>query len=464
MQMNDEDAFRKKKASFFHPLKFHFYFFFFLRIIRTRILKNICSYKKENFMLHLSSKTPIIFLVDMQSFYASVEKAANPSLHDKPVVVAGDPERRSGIILAACPLAKKWGIQTTEALWQAEQKCPELVVVRPHMQKYIDASLSITSILESFSDLTEPYSIDEQFVDMTHSLHLFGTAPETALELQKRIKKMTGVYSRVGIGPNKVLAKMACDQFAKKNNDGIFKLNHSTMKQFLWPLPIDKMFGIGSRMKKNLGQIGIRTIGQLAEYPLHLLKKKWGINGHVLWMTANGIDHSPVTVHTHDQQKAIGHQMTLPRDYESLEEIKVILLELSEEVGHRARLKHYIGNTLVVGARGANFDFPTGFHHQAKLEHPTNYGMDIFKSAVQLFNRYWDGCPVRCLGITLSNLEPPSYYQLDLFDSFLKKEKLSQTMDGIKEKYGSAAILRAVSLTPAGQAIGRSQKIGGHLK
>lgn len=415
-------------------------------------------------MSYLTSKTPIIFLVDMQSFYASVEKAANPALHDKPVVVAGDPERRSGIILAACPLAKKWGIQTTEAVWQAAQKCPELVIVRPHMQKYIDASLRITSILESFSDLTEPYSIDEQFVDMTHSLHLFGTAPETALALQKKIKEITGVYSRVGIGPNKVLAKMSCDQFAKKNINGIFELNHSTMKQFLWPLPIDKMFGVGSRMKKNLGHMGIRTIGQLADYPLHLLKKKWGINGHVLWMTANGIDHSPVTVSTHDQQKAIGHQMTLPRDYENLEEIKVVLLELSEEVGHRTRLKHFLGNTIVVGARGANFDSPTGFHRQAKLEHPTNYGMDIFKSAIQLFNQYWDGCPVRCLGITLSGLEPPSSYQLDLFDSFLKKEKLSQTMDGIKEKYGSAAILRAVSLTPAGQAIGRSQKIGGHFK
>jgi len=400
----------------------------------------------------------------MQSFYASVEKAANPALQDKPVVVAGDPERRSGIVLAACPIAKKWGVETTEALWQAEQKCPELVVVRPHMQKYIDISVQITKILESFSDLAEPFSIDEQFLDMTHSLHLFGTATETAQKLQLKIKQETGVYSRIGIAPNKVLAKMACDLFAKKNKHGIFTLLPSNLEQTIWPMPVGKLFGVGSRMRKHFERMGIRTIGQLAKYPLPLLKKRWGINGEVLWMTAHGIDYSPVSVHTHDQQKAVGHQMTLPRDYHSLEEIKVILLELSEEVGRRARLKQYMGNTISVGIRGADFDFPTGFYRQMKLYHPTNFGLDLYKAALTLLDQYWDGKPIRSAGITLSNLQSDTCFQLSLFDNGIRKEKLSSAMDLIKNKYGSAAIIRAASLTPAGQAYARAQKIGGHYK
>lgn len=182
-------------------------------------------------------KERVIYLVDMQSFYVSVEKAEKPHLKDQPVVVAGDPERRSGIILSACPLAKKWGVRTAEALWEAEQKCPNLVVIRPRMQTYIDVSYRITTILESFTDLIEPYSIDEQFLDMTHSLHLFGTAEETACLVQRKILEQTGIYARVGIGPNKVLAKIACDQFAKKNHKGIFRLNEQNMRKIMWPLP-----------------------------------------------------------------------------------------------------------------------------------------------------------------------------------------------------------------------------------
>jgi nucleotidyltransferase/DNA polymerase involved in DNA repair len=416
-------------------------------------------------MPYLTNKTPTIFLVDMQSFYASVEKAKDSSLRDKPLVVAGDPERRSGIILAACPIAKQWGVETAEALWQAEQKCPNLVIVRPHMQQYIDVSIQITSILESFSDLTEPFSIDEQFLDMTHSLHLFGTAEETALILQEKILQNTGVYSRIGIGPNKILAKMACDNFAKKNKKGVFTLSKERLQETLWLLPVGKMFGVGSRMRKHLEHMGVRTIGQLAQYPLPLLQKKWGINGHVLWKTANGLDDSPVTIKAHDEQKAVGHQMTLPRDYKELEEIKVILLELSEEVGYRARLKKYIGNTISVGARGANLDLPTGFHRQTKLDSPTNFGLDLFQSSLRLFSQNWDGQPIRSVAITLSGLQSTaSHHQLCLFDNTIRKDQLSLVMDKIKYKYGTASIVRAASLTTAGQAVSRSQKIGGHYK
>ncbi|MCJ8008133.1 DNA polymerase IV [Lederbergia wuyishanensis] len=405
----------------------------------------------------------IIFLTDMQSFYATVEKVRDHSLKDKPVIVAGDPERRSGIVLAACPIAKKYGITTAETLGSAKLKCPHVEVVRPHMQQYIDVSIQITKIMEQFTDLVEPFSIDEQFMDVTGSQKLFGDQFEIAKKVQAKILEDTGVYSRVGIGPNKILAKMACDNFAKKNKDGIFRLDESNIDQ-LWKMPIGNMFGVGSKMERHLRGMGIFTIGGLAKHPLPTLKKKWGINGEVLWQTANGIDYSPVTVKTHNQQKAVGHHMTLPRDYKSLKEIKIVLLELCTEVARRCRKKGYMGVTVSFGVRGADFDFPTGFHRQVTLPLPTNYDLDIFNAAYKLLLEFWDREPVRSLGVSLSNLQPSDNYQIDLFDNYLLKESLNSAFDVIWDKYGRRALYRASSLTAAGQASERAVKIGGHYK
>ena len=278
----------------------------------------------------------VIFLVDMQSFYASIEKVANPSYQNKPLIVSGDPERRSGIILAACPIAKQHGIKTAEALWEAKMKCPEAVVVRPRMQLYIDVSYQITKILEQFTDCIEVYSIDEQFIDVTGSQNLFGTPQQIAEKIQNAILEDVGIKARVGIGPNKVLAKMACDAFAKKSPNGIFQLDQANLAEKLWPLPIGELFGVGRRMENHLEKMGLHTIGNLANHPVKWLQKRWGINGELLWRTANGIDESPVTPTTHQEQKAVGHHMTLPHDYQKLDEIKVIILELAEEVARRA--------------------------------------------------------------------------------------------------------------------------------
>lgn len=409
-------------------------------------------------------KDKTIFLIDMQSFYASVEKASRPQYRDLPLVVAGDPERRSGIVLAACPVAKGYGVSTAEALGEALGKCPELVVVRPHMQTYIDVSLQITGIMERFSDLVEPFSIDEQFIDVSGSLALFGGDLEAAAQIQRCILEETQVYARVGIGPNKVLAKMACDNFAKKNGDGIFRLDESNMREKLWPLAVDRMYGVGRRMAGHFHRLGIHAIGDLARYPLDKLKQRWGIPGHVLWMTANGIDYSPVKPTTHDSQKAVGHNMTLPRDYARSEEIKIVLLELCEEVCRRARGKGLMGETASLGCRGADFDRPTGFYRQAKLAGPTNHAKDLFKAACRLFDAFWDGEPVRSVGVALSQLREDDTVQLDLFRDVVKERSLDRAVDSIKAKYGTAAIVRLSSITVAGQAYERSRKIGGHAK
>jgi nucleotidyltransferase/DNA polymerase involved in DNA repair len=408
-------------------------------------------------------KQKSIFLVDMQSFYASVEKVKNNEYKDKPLVVAGDPERRSGIILAACPLAKKFGVKTAEPLWQAINKCPDLVIVKPHMQDYIDVSIAISEIMEQFTDLIEPFSIDEQFMDVTGSQKLFGNEYEIAKKVQSKILNDTGIYARVGIGENKILAKLACDNFSKKNRNGIFKLDNSTMNE-LWELPIGDMFGVGRKMERHLQGMGIFKIGQLAKFPVDILKKRWGINGEVLWQTANGIDYSPVKPTTHNGQKAIGHHMTLPRDYTELQEIKTVLLELCTEVARRCRLKGYMGLTVSCGIRGADFDNPTGFHSQQTLSIPTNYDLDIFNAAYNLLLKFWDREPIRSLGVSIGNLQTSDNYQIDLFDNYLDREKLNSALDAIWDKYGRTAIYRASSITKAGQASERARKIGGHYK
>ncbi|MFY0544498.1 DNA polymerase IV [Brevibacillus sp. H7] len=406
----------------------------------------------------------IVFLADMQSFYASIEKAANPEIRNKPIVVAGDPERRSGVVLAACPIAKSYGVTTAEALWQAQQKCRHLVVVRPRMETYIDISLQITRIFEAFTDLVEPYSIDEQFLDVTGSVGLFGDAWTIAREIRRRVWLETGIHCRIGIGENKVLAKMACDNFAKKREEGIFWLKKEELAQTLWKLPIEKLFGVGSRMKRHFHRMGIYQIGQLANLSPALLIRRWGINGEVLWRTAHGLDDSPVSLHTHDTQKGIGHHMTLPRDYHTAADIKVVLLELSEEVCRRARHKQLMGSVVSVGCRGADFDASHGFWRQLKLGEATNDAITLYEAACRLFDRHWKETPVRSVGVHLGQLQPDNVVQLNLFADTEKQRSLAYAMDGIRARYGNDAILRAVSLLGAGQARERARKIGGHYK
>jgi DNA polymerase IV len=404
----------------------------------------------------------MILLVDIQSFYASVEKVHHPELKNQPVVVSGDPNRRSGVILAACPIAKSYGIKNAEPLWTALKACQEVVVIHPHMELYLQTSLHITAILERFTDLVEPYSIDEQFLDVGGSERLFGNAEEISYQIQDAIRQEVGVYARVGIGPNKVLSKMACDNFAKKNKQGVFMLNKKNISEVLWPLTVNKCFGVGRRMEQNLQRIGITTIGELAQYSLAKLQKYWGINGHVLWMTANGIDLSPVTRDSFSQQKAIGHHITLPRDYRTTEDIEVILLELCEEVCHRVRRHRLAGATIHVSCRGADFQFPTGFSRQQTLAVAQNETMPVFQATRELFHQHWDGNPIRSLGVSLGGLHTDFPIQLNLFTDRSKQRGLGMVMDQLKERFGRTAILRAVSLTSAGQALERAKKIGGH--
>ncbi|MDN8593222.1 DNA polymerase IV [Paenibacillus sp. 11B] len=413
----------------------------------------------------MATKQRTIMLIDMQSFYASVEKAKMPQYKNKPLAVAGDPARRSGIILAACPLAKAKGVSTAEPLWQALQKCPELIVVRPHMQEYIEVSTQIMSIIEEFTDLVEPYSIDELFTDVTGSLHLFGNDPiDLAKQIQAKILNETGVYARAGISTNKVMSKLCCDMIAKKIDGGVFFLKKEELHKHIGHKPIREMWGIGSRMEKHLWKMGIRTIEDLATTPLSKLRSKWGVNGEVIWRVANGLDESPVSISTHSVQKDIGNGMTLPRDYAEAWEIDVVIQDICTEVCRRARKKGLMGSVVSVSSSGADFDRPTGFHRQIKLPDPTNITVDVCRVAKKLFHHHWDGQPVRRVSVSLSDLSNADTYQLSLFDDQEQKRAIDRVMDDIKDRFGDIAILRASSITAAGQAIDRSNKIGGHYK
>ncbi|MDD9270198.1 DNA polymerase IV [Paenibacillus sp. GCM10023248] len=418
-------------------------------------------------------KERTILLADCQSFYASVEKADHPGCRDKPVAVAGDPAMRSGIILAACPIAKSYGVSTAERLGEALKKCPDLVVMRPRMQHYIDVSLMITKIYEEFTDLVEVFSIDEQFLDVTASLPIFGDPDTIAQTIQRKVLQQTGVKVRIGISSNKILAKIATDIWAKKNATGIYTLRPPAVEANLWEQPVSKMFGVGSRMTAHFARLGMYTIGDVARTPLPVLKDKFrarfgkqsDIHAEVMWRTANGLDDSPVTPGTFDTPpKSIGHMMTLPRDYAESSEVDTILLELTEEVCRDCRRKGYMASIVTVSCMCSPFDAPTGFSRQMKMPDPTNHTGTVFQAVKKLFYKFWDTMPVRRAGVMLSQFVNDDTYQLTLFEDQIKARALEKVTDSIKDRFGNSAIVRASSLTAAGQAQNRALKIGGHYK
>lgn len=406
--------------------------------------------------------TKIIFLADMESFYASVEVARNPKLKGKPVIVCGDPKLRHGIALAASKEAKAQGVKTAMPAWQCRQLCPQAVFVRPHMQTYIDVSLQITDIFQQYTDRVVPYSIDEQFLDVTGCQELFGPPQQMAATINQQVLAETGIRCRIGIGENPLQAKMACDGFAKKNQSGIFRLTQQSYAHHVWPLPIKTLFGVGSRMEQHLKNLGIVTIGDLAGKPKELLTRRWGVNGEVLWLNAHGIDYSIIQPQATAVYKGVGHSITLPRDYYKKSEIKVVLLELAEEVCRRARKLHKVGWVISVYCKGADYDFPTGFSRQRTLPQATAITMEVYGAAWDLFQCHWDQKPVRALGLGLNRLIVDSPTQLSIFDDQGKLTALGQVMDRIREQFGPTSLFRASSLSQGGQLFQRASKIGGH--
>lgn len=387
-----------------------------------------------------------ILLADMNSFYASVHQAMDPRLRGKPVIVGGDPAKRHGIVLAASIEAKARGVKTGMTVWEAAGLCPEGIFIKPRHSYYVNFSAWIVRIMKDFSPLVEPFSIDEAFIDVSGCEQLFGSSLEIARKLKSRIKKETGVLCSVGVGPNKLLAKMAAGM---QKPDGLTLLDFPDVPVKMWPLPVRELFGVGSRLEKRLRSLNIHTIGELARYPLQVLQKRFGLVGHVLHLSANGIDYSPVDPHSLQRVNSIGHQITLPKDYLGYSNISIVILELCEIVCRRVRLSGYAGGrTVRLTLKDAEFLWLSRSRTMAR---PTAFTNEVYRVAVELLKLHWPAWkPVRMVGLSLAGLVKNTVEQMDLFGEVEKTRRLHAACDWIKDRFGEQSILRAISLTPEG--------------
>jgi DNA polymerase-4 len=389
---------------------------------------------------------PVIFLVDMNAFFISCETTRNPSLLSKPAAVAGDPNRRSGIILAANYQARAFGVKTAMVLHEALKRCPDMLLVPPDHHFYAEKSQEVMGLLSRYTPILEQNSIDEAWLNMTGTEGLFGPPEEAAQKIMDEIKDQLGLWCSIGIAKNKFLAKMASEM---KKPLGITTLWPAEIKNKLWPLPLSAMYGVGKKTAEKLNRLGISTIGELAQLEKKYLVSLLGKTGLELYEHARGIDSAPVKPHTEGDMKSIGRSTTLPQDIDDLEKAKVILLELAESVGMTARKHDKKGSTVQITLKFSDFQVVT---RQTTLLSATNSTREIYRTGCTLLEENWPSHkPVRLIGISLGGfLANDRLNQMSLFDFYVgqqlndnKEEKIDKVMDIIREKYGKEKITRA---------------------
>ncbi len=381
---------------------------------------------------------------DLNSFYASVELLDHPELRDRPVAVCGDPESRHGIILAKNEPAKAFQVKTAETIWQARRKCPDLVLLPAHHGKYRAYSQKVNAIYERYTDLVEPFSIDESWLDVTGTLHLFGgDGKALADEIRRAVREELGLTVSVGVSFNKVFAKMGSDY---KKPDATTVITRESFQDLLWPLPVTDLLFVGKAAARVLAEYGIRTVGDLARFDREALGNILGKGGYTLHDYAAGEEHAPV-VPARDLPgpKSVGSGLTYPRNLRGWAELRSALTELADEVAARLR-RHALKCTAVqVTIRDPDFK---DICRQKKLAAPTYVSRDLAEAAMELVKASWrEKAPVRALTVTAQNLveEGDAGEQLDLFAANAaprrdKLEKLEKAMDGIRGRFGREAI------------------------
>jgi len=386
----------------------------------------------------------VIFHCDLNCFFASVELLDKPALWDVPVAVCGDPKSRHGIILAKNEPAKKRGVQTAETVWQAKKKCPVLVLLPPHHELYEVYSRRVNEIYGRFTDLVEPFGIDESWLDVTGSLHLFGgDAGALADRIRATVKAETGLTVSVGVSFNKVFAKLGSDL---KKPDATTVIPPEGWRDIVWPLPVGDMLFAGRSTQRVLGQYGIETIGQLAACPEEMAEQLLGKMGGQLWRYANGLDNSPVRPgHQREPVKSVGNGTTFPADLVRWEQIRQGLAPLCDSVATRLRRQRLYAGGVSVTLKGADFKTVS---RQTRLDEPTHLMRDIWETAQELARQIWKApTPIRAMTVTALYVteDGQAYRQLDLLGQASAKrserqEKLESAVDAIREKYGSGAI------------------------
>lgn len=391
----------------------------------------------------------VIFHVDANSAFLSWTAAyrlkvlgEKQDLRQVPSVVAGDKASRHSIILAKSAPAKKYGIQTGEPLFQALEKCPELVVVPPDYYLYVEASRHFVDMLRQFSPAVEQYSIDEAWVDMTGTQRLHGDPRLAAEKMRQRIWEELGFTVNIGISSNKLLAKMAGD-FEKPNK--VHTLFPEEMEEKFWPLPVRDLFLVGPATEQKLKSLGIYTIGQLAKADVRVLKKRMGKHGETVWHFANGRNADMVTPEP-VENKGYGNSITTPKDVVTRLQGYQVLLSLCETVGMRMRKDGQCGSCISIHLRTYEFQHSS---HQMMLPGATNMTQELFEAACKLLDEAWDAqVPLRQMGVQVTRLSKEPYQQYDLFSGvspvqYEKKLRLGETVDSLRDKFGEDIIRRA---------------------
>jgi DNA polymerase IV len=379
----------------------------------------------------------MILHVDMDAFYASVEERDNPRLVGRPVIVGGTSEQR-GVVAAANYEARRFGVHSAMASATAQRLCPQAIVLPPRIQYYAEVSRQIRAIFERYTPLVEPLSLDEAFLDVTGSEHLFGPAETIGRRIKEDIRDELRLVASVGVAPNKFLAKIASDV---QKPDGFVVVRSESVQQFLDPLPVGRLWGVGRVTGHTFQRLGVETIGQLRTLSVAALEQLAGRTGARLWNLARGIDDRKVVPDR--EAKTISHETTFAADIVDSETLRAWLLELTEQVARRLRRHQLCGRTVHIKVRSTDFHTLT---RARTLVRPTNVTQELWQAATELFSqRVLAEClPVRLLGMGVSGLQPAGKSQQQLFDDeeHRKHGQLDAVADAIQDRFGGNAIGR----------------------
>ena len=381
---------------------------------------------------------------DINCCYAAIEHLHHPELAGKPLAVGGDPEARHGIVLTADYIAKKHGVKTGMALWQAKQVCPEINFISPRMDLYLRFSKMAHEIYGEYTDLQEAYGIDESWLDVTDSVSIKGDGEKIAKEISGRMKSELGITVSVGVSFNKIFAKLGSDY---KKPDAITTMHRDEYREKAWPLPASDLLYVGRSTSVKLQRLGIRTIGDLATTDEKILHSQLGKMGDILWAFANGYDDSPVKYeNAHAPIKSIGNSTTTPRDLVNDQDVKIVLTILAESVAARLRENGFKCRVVEISVRDNGL---FSFTRQRKINHATNVTREIAEEAYRLFKENYDWQkPIRSVGVRGADLVNDNYWeQIDLFSSveFREKQmKVDEAVDTIRKRFGFYSVQRGI--------------------
>lgn len=389
----------------------------------------------------------IVFHIDVNNAFLSwtavklLEDSHPIDIRTIEAVIAGDEKARNGVVLAKSIPAKNRGVETGETLYAARKKSPGLKIFPPDHKLYKEMSLKMFNYLKNYSPNIEYYSIDECFIDMSQTSLLYKDLSKTAYKIKKEIKEKFGFTVNIGVGNNKLLAKMASD-FEKP--DKVHTLFSTEIKEKMWPLAVGELFMVGRKSTQALNDLGILTIGDLANYDPRKLEKRFKTMGISMWQKANGIDDSPVEKHQ-AKEKSISISFTTPKDLEKAEDLKKILFSQSQEIGESLRKEEKHATIIAVTLK--TYDFKS-YSKQERLNNAIFTSKEIYKNVIRLFDIAWDGEKIRNIGIRLSGLVEDTSHQLSIFEKAEHKEKddkMQRTVDEINDKFGSS-VLKPASL------------------